>query len=346
MNIKTPQQFAAFLAFILASISTLSYTIIVVILSNPFSFIVAALLFILIGTIGYFIIFKLLKDLIFARIKVLYRTIHSFKINKGDFPINMNEDVLGKTEKEVYTWAKSKKEEIEVLQKQEAFRREFIGNLAHELRTPVFSIQGYILTLLEGGLEDENINRRFLERAAKGVDRMTQILEDLNTITRIESEQLDIELKRVNIKELVHEILESFEIKAKKKSIKLLIEQKNADPLYVNCDKNKINQVLTNLINNAINYGKENGTVIVRYFDYESNILLEVADNGLGIEEKHLTRLFERFYRVDKSRARNEGGSGLGLAICKHFIEAHGQMIDVRSTIGKGSTFSFTLEKG
>lgn len=297
--------------------------------------------------LSYFVIYYLLEKLITQKIRLLYRTIHNFKINRGDFPLNMREDVLVKTEKEVMAWVDRSREEMEKLRLQEAFRREFLGNLSHELKTPIFSIQGYILTLLEGGLEDENINRAFLERASKGVDRVTGIIEDLDIITKIESEELKLNSTTVNIVDLAKEIVESLEIKAEKRNIRLSLDVKR--PIYqeikVLCDRDKIGQVLGNLINNSINYGVENGHVEVRFFDLEDNILIEVSDNGIGIKEEHLPRLFERFYRVGKSRARNEGGTGLGLAIVKHLVEAHGQTIDVRSTVGQGSTFSFTLKK-
>lgn len=343
--INTPRKFAIFLALVLAVSSVIFMAIGCWIWLGAISIPMLLSGFVIIGLGSYFLVFYLLEQIITNKIRVLYRTIHSFKISKGDFPVNMDDDVLAKTEKEVFSWVKGKREEIEKLKEQEAFRREFIGNLAHELRTPVFSIQGYILTLLEGGLEDESINIKFLQRAAKGVDRMTNILEDLDTITKLESLRVKINKKNIDIRDLAEEILESFEIKAQEKKIRLLLEADEADTLMVSCDRDKVGQVLTNLINNAINYGKEGGYVKVRFFDFEDHYLVEVADNGIGIEEKHLSRLFERFYRVDKSRSRNDGGTGLGLAIAKHIIEAHGQMIDVRSTPGKGSTFSFTLQK-
>lgn len=345
MQLKTPRQFSIFLSFIIAVFSVIVEVLTQLIVVDEINMLFLLIQFLTVGTFGYFVILYLLKKLITEKIRVLYRTIHSFKINKGDFPVNMNEDVLGATEKEVLSWVKGRRTEIEKLKEQEVFRREFIGNLAHELRTPVFSIQGYILTLLEGGLEDENINRKFLERASKGVDRMTNILEDLDAITKLESEKIKINSKRVDIVDLSNEILESFELKAAEKNIKLKLDVKSLDPKFVNCDRDKIGQVLTNLINNAINYGNEGGHIKVRFFDFEDNILVEVADNGIGIEEKHLNRLFERFYRVDKSRSRHDGGTGLGLAIAKHIVEAHGQMISARSTPNEGSTFSFTLKK-
>lgn len=343
--INTPRQFAVFISFILAIIATAFVSIGSWLAFKEFNFLLSLVSFIVSGVVSYFIVFYFLEKLITNKIRVLYRTIHSFKISKGDFPVNMDEDVLEKTEKEVMSWVKTKREEIDKLKEQEAFRREFIGNLSHELRTPIFSIQGYILTLLEGGLEDDTINVKFLERASKGVDRMTNILEDLDTITKLESERIKINKRNIDIKDLAEEILESFEIKAKENNITLILDSKDMESIMVYCDRDKIGQVLTNLINNALNYGQEGGYVKVRFFDFEDNYLVEVADNGVGIEEKHLPRLFERFYRVDKSRSRHDGGTGLGLAIVKHIVEAHGQMINVRSTPGEGSTFSFTIQK-
>ena len=345
MNIKTPQQLAAFIAFLLGVFVSLCYAVVSLLILDDMSIWITIILFFSVSILGYFILYYLLEKYIVSRIRVLYRAIHSYKIKKSDFPISMSEDVLGKTEQEVNALARINKEEIEKLKYQEEYRREFIGNLAHELRTPIFSIQGYILTLLEGGLEDPSINRKFLERAAKGVDRMTSIVEDLDVITKIESGRLGLDLKQVELMNYIKEILESFEQKAEKENVKLIIDSKLEDQVFVKCDKHKIGQVLTNLINNAILYGKDGGMVIVRLFDFEDHILVEVADKGPGIDPDKISRLFERFYRVEKSRSRHEGGSGLGLSIAKHIVEAHGQMIDVRSSVGKGSTFSFTLEK-
>jgi two-component system, OmpR family, phosphate regulon sensor histidine kinase PhoR len=343
--IKTPRQFAIFLSIILAVTAGLIDVILELLMREDVSVTIVLLTVLITGIIGYLLIFYLLEKMITQKIRTLYRTIHSFKLSKGDFPVSMDEDVLAKSEKEVLAWAHGSKEQISQLKEQEEFRREFIGNLAHELRTPVFSVQGYILTLLEGGLEDDEINRKFLKRAADGVDRMTAILEDLDTITRLESDRLNLKIKKHNIIEVAEPIMESFEFKAKEKNITIQFDKKPVDPIMVNCDKDKIGQVFTNLINNAINYGNEGGYVKIRFFDYEDNILVEVSDNGIGITEKNLPRVFERFFRVDRSRSRHAGGTGLGLAIVKHIVEAHGQIINVRSTVGQGSTFSFTIEK-
>ena len=347
MLIKTPRQFSIIAAFVLTLISVVIIELTLFVSNVVVNQRYIMIMFIIMLVLVYLVIYYLLEKLITQKIRLLYRTIHNYKINRGDFPVKMNDDVLGKTEKEVLAWADNSREEIEKLRLQEEFRREFLGNLSHELKTPIFSIQGYILTLLEGGLEDENINRAFLERASKGVDRVTGIIEDLDLITRIESERLKLNTVPVNILTLAREIVESLEIKAQKRNVKLSLDWKRIGSQEINvlCDRDKIGQVLSNIINNSINYGVENGHTEVRFFDLEDNILIEVSDDGVGIKEEYLPRLFERFYRVDKSRARNEGGTGLGLAIVKHLVEAHGQTIDVRSTEGQGSTFSFTLKK-
>jgi len=345
MKIQTPRQFALLMAFLL-SILVIGIVVLVEVISGVDISILAILIAsVICFGVGYVIIYYLLERLITSKIRLLFRIIHNQKISKGDFAIEMSDDVLEKSEREVMNWKDLKQEEIEKLKEQEEFRREFLGNLAHELRTPIFSIQGYILTLLEGGLEDESINRKFLERASKGVDRMTGIIEDLDVITRIESERLKFVIEPVDIVKLAKEVMEDRELKAEHNKIKLTFNKDYPVPIEVLCDRDKIDQVMQNLINNSINYGVEGGETEVRFFDLEDNILIEVSDNGVGIAEDKLPRLFERFYRVDKSRARNEGGTGLGLAIVKHIIEGHGQTINVRSTEGAGSTFAFTLRK-
>jgi two-component system phosphate regulon sensor histidine kinase PhoR len=247
-------------------------------------------------------------------------------------------------EKNVAEWKENSSIEISKLKEQAEFRKEFLGNLAHELKTPVFSIQGYLLTLLDGGLEDPTVNRAFLERASKSTDRITGILEDLDQITRMETENLRLEIRSFDITELLKESFDSFELIAKEKNYQLLFE-KTFTSKYVNADRNKLGQVFTNLISNAISYGKDNGILLVSILDINDHYLLEFKDDGPGIEPHHLSRLFERFYRVEKSRNRNEGGSGLGLAIAKHIVESHGQSIQVKSQVGIGTTFVLTMEK-
>lgn len=298
-----------------------------------------------VATCTYFVFHYFIKYFITERLRVLYRSIRKGKLGgRQTRTFKLSDDLITNAEIETRRWSDEQIEVISELKEQAAFRREFLGNLAHELKTPVFSIQGYILTLLEGGLEDKKVNRNFLERASKATDRMTAILEDLDQLTKLEVNEIQLDLRRFNIVELVQDLFEDFEMRAKKRKIKLDFA-KEYSPIYVEADKGKIGQVLTNLIANSIAYGNVDGTTKVSFYILDDIVTVEVSDDGLGIDESHLIRLFERFYRVEKSRNRNEGGSGLGLAIAKHIIEAHGQTINVRSTIGVGSTFTFGLDK-
>lgn len=309
-------------------------------------FVESLLLLLCVTTFSSIVYYYLIKRYIADRLSILYRSIRKGKFSaKSSDPFKLNDDVIERAEVEAQKWSNDQTQTISKLKEQEEFRREFLGNLAHELKTPVFSIQGYILTLLEGGLEDETVNRAFLERASKATDRMTAILEDLDQLSRMEVNEIILDLEAFDVVELVKDIFEETEMNAKAKKIKLKFA-KDYDTILVNADRSKIGQVLTNLINNSIFYGSEKGETIVRFYTMDDIITVEVSDNGLGIEEHHLSRLFERFYRVEKSRNRNEGGSGLGLAIAKKIIVAHGQTINVRSTPGVGSTFTFSLDKG
>jgi len=294
----------------------------------------------------YLIFYYFINVFLNERLRLIYRTIRKGKITKENATnFKLSDDVITNIEKETREWADARNKEISKLKEQEEFRREFLGNLAHELKTPVFSIQGYILTLLDGALEDENVNRVFLERASKATDRMASILEDLDQITRLEVDDLKLEIRPFDIIELAQEVFDSFEIIAKEKNIRLKFSKDYYGGIIVSGDKGKIGQVLTNLIGNSIFYGNIGGRTEVRFYDVDGIVSIEVSDNGPGIEDQYLSRLFERFYRVEKSRNRNEGGSGLGLAIVKHIIESHDQSISVRSTVGLGSTFTFTLDK-
>lgn len=251
---------------------------------------------------------------------------------------------MDQAEIEVAKWKNDRNFEITRLKEQEQFRREFLGNLAHELKTPVFSIQGYILTLLEGGLEDKKINRSFLERAEKATDRMASILEDLDQITKLEVDELKNEIRSFDIIEVIKETFESLEILAKSKEYNLKFA-KEYSSIYVMADRTKIGQVFSNLLGNALTYGIDKGTCSINLIQIEDFIEIEVSDDGPGIDQVHHNRLFERFYRVEKSRNRQEGGSGLGLAIVKHIIESHGHTIYLKSKFGVGTTFYFNLKK-
>jgi two-component system phosphate regulon sensor histidine kinase PhoR len=297
------------------------------------------------GLISFGVFYFFIQRFINDRLKLLYRSIRKGKITKeNDLQFRITDDVIAQAEKETQEWTEERNKEIEKLKDQEEFRREFLGNLAHELKTPVFSIQGYILTLLDGGLEDESVNRNFLERASKSAERMANILEDLDEITKLEVDTLQMQIRAFDIVELIREVFESLELRASERKIKLGFA-KDYGNLFADGDRVKIGQVLTNLMNNSIFYGNEGGNTTIRLFVVDDIITVEVSDDGPGIDEKHIPRLFERFYRVEKSRNRNEGGSGLGLAICRHIIESHGQTISVRSTVGIGSTFAFSLDK-
>ncbi len=293
---------------------------------------------------SWFVFYKALQQFIYEKIKLIFRNMHLLKVERDAFDFDMGRDVLGDVNKKVADWAEDRLAEIEDLKEKENFRKEFVGNVAHELKTPIFSIQGYILTLLEGALEDPNFNRKFLRKAEKSVERMTMLVEDLDAITQFESGNLQLDLEDVDIVEVTRDAIESA-TQDRDKSITVGFREDYDKPILVKADAFRIGQVLINLINNSINYGKEGGKTSIRFFDLDEQILVEVEDNGSGISEEHLPRLFERFYRVDKSRARHQGGTGLGLAICKHIIEAHKQSIDVRSEMGNGSVFSFTLQK-
>jgi len=343
-QIKTPRQFSFVVSLILALLSMLVSLIVQYLFGDLLSVFRLVIVGVICFLLSYFVIYYFLEKLITSKIRLLYRVIHSNEERNVAVDLKMEDDVLGRVEKEVLNWGEDKREQIEQLKVQEEFRREFLGNLAHELKTPIFSIQGYILTLLEGGLEDDKINRKFLERANKGVDRIAKVVEDLDLITEIESGRISLNEQRVNIAELAQDVLDSFEIKAKTKEVNLFLES-DSDTLNVLCDKDKIEQVFINLINNSINYGKKNGFTKVNLLDMDGHVMIEIEDDGIGISNKDQERLFERFYRVDKSRARHEGGTGLGLSIVKHIVDAHQQAINVRSQLEKGSVFYFSLKK-
>ena len=346
MKINTPFKFTIFCSLIVSVFSVLSVSIYNfyfhdVSLSVYDSLLLFLFFFILIGTVT----FLLLEIFINRKIRLLFQLVQNYKMSSTDFKLNMNEDILSKSEAEILKLAKRNSSELVKLKSEEKFRREFIGNLAHELKTPIFSIQGYILTLLEGGLEDPSINKRFLQRALKGSERMNKIIIDLDMISRFESDRINMEIENNNIVDICQDIFESLELKAKENKITLRFAENYSNEILVSCDKDKVGQVIQNLIINAIKYSDPDTEVVVRFTDVERNILIEIEDNGPGIAEKHISRLFERFYRVDKSRARNEGGTGLGLSIVKHIIEAHGHTVQVRSKEGEGSNFFFTLTK-
>jgi two-component system phosphate regulon sensor histidine kinase PhoR len=296
----------------------------------------------------YLLSIYLIKKFVFDRIRLIYKKVMNMDSEAAkNIPFSYLSDIdpLENVDHTVSDWLKVQGAQITILKKQEEFRREFIGNIAHELKTPIFSMQGYVHTLLDGGLEDESINRKYLLRASYSIERMIGIVNDLDTITRLDSKVLQLEHSDFDIVNLAKEVIQGTEMQAQDQAITVKVAYKSDQPINVTADKDKISQVLTNLVINAIKYGNSGGYVSIEFHDLDEQILVEVIDNGPGIESEHIPRLFERFYRVDKHRSRQVGGSGLGLAIVKHIIEAHNQKINVRSKVGLGSTFSFTLKK-
>lgn len=292
----------------------------------------------------FFIIQFRVERFIYRRVKRIYDDVsllESSSFHKQ--PITTDMKTL--TE-EIEKFTQNKKLEIETLKVREAYRKEFLGNVSHELKTPLFTVEGYILTLLDGAGDDPKIRNQYLTRAAKGVERLIYIIKDLDMITKLESGDLHLEYKEFNIVELVQNVFDLLEMKASKKNISLVFDMDYTKPIMVRADKERIQQVLTNLIVNSIKYGNREGTTEVSIENLIQNkVIIRVTDNGEGIEKQHIPRLFERFFRVDKSGSRKEGGSGLGLSIVKHIIEAHRERIYVESSYGVGSEFSFTLEK-
>lgn len=297
--------------------------------------------------IGSFMLIRfMLEKYIYRKVKLIYKIIHKSKTSvKDKSAITQDEHILQRVSDEVAEWAESQEREIESLKKLEKYRRAFIGNVSHELKTPIFTIQGYIHTLLDGGIEDETINTKYLEKAASNVERLQHIVDDLEVISKLETGSVALDIQNFDIKELTKEVISDAQFQAKEKNINIMLKDGADKNFQVSADRDNITQVLNNLVVNSIKYGKQDGTTKIGFYDMDKYVLVEVSDNGIGIEEQHLNHLFDRFYRVDKSRSRNMGGSGLGLAIVKHILEAHNQTINVRSTPGVGSTFGFTIAK-
>ncbi len=280
------------------------------------------------------------------KIDPISKTIHSYTMSQKKLRDKIDTgEVIPDLNQEVKIWADNQSEEIKKLRQLEKYRKDFLGNVSHELKTPIFNIQGYILTLLDGGMEDESINKLYLKRAEKSTGRLINIVDDLDSIARLESGEFKLQMEVFNLVKVVEEVFEYHEMQARQKSIKIGFEGNYYKAIKVVADKKRIMEVISNLISNSIKYGKEGGKTTIGFIDKGENILIDITDNGIGIEEKNLPRIFERFYRVDKSRSRESGGTGLGLAIVKHTIQAHNQTITVRSKNGQGSTFIFSLDK-
>ena len=291
-----------------------------------------------------FLILQLrVRKLFFERIRQIYEDLE-FETDSliKTSPIDSEMNSLSKDLEE---FVKLKRTEIETLKKEGIYRKEFVGNVAHELKTPLFSVQGYISNLLDGAMDDKELLKKYLKRAEKSVDRLTFIIKDLDLITQLESSMLKLKFTSFDILKLTEEIIEDLEISASKRNIKIIFNKNYDKQILVEADKNRIEQVITNLVTNSINYGSEKGTTEISFESNVEKIIVKVNDNGEGISEENMPRLFQRFFRVDESRSRSQGGSGLGLAIVKHIIDAHNENIYVQSTVGVGSEFSFSLKK-
>ena len=289
----------------------------------------------------------MMKQYVAYKLKPIYSMVLSRDVHTTEIVDEMKDKHVENISEELTAWADDNDKEIARLKQNEAFRKQYLGNVAHELKTPIFNIQGYISTLLDGSLEDELINRKYLERAEKSIDRLINIVSDLDTISKLENDMNRLKMEEFDIVALAKEIVEQLEIEAAKRSIRLSV--KGADSLpssfWVTADQHFVGQVLVNLITNSIHYGKDGGTTRIRFRDMADKVLVEVEDTGIGIPKEDMPRIFERFYRVDKGRSRGQGGTGLGLAIVKHIVEAHGERITVRSELGSGTTFAFPLKK-
>lgn len=325
---------------VIAAILSPSLTLIIIFLVDHFIIDPVALIFI--GVFSFFISYLLIEILYTRKIESISAKIYEQLPSRNK---KFDDGTLEQIERSLEKLIQERKKEIDHLNKLETYRKEYIGNISHELKTPIFNIQGYIQTLLDGGLEDSDVNRKFLERADRSVERMITIVEDLQTITQFETGELELDFESFDISALANDVCDAMDMRAKSKNIQLTVREMDQISYLVYADRFRIRQVIANLIVNSIKYGKEGGETKIIFRDNGDLIMVEVSDNGIGIDKKHLPRLFERFYRVDKSRSREQGGSGLGLAIVKHIIEAHEQNINVMSTVGVGSVFSFNLEK-
>jgi two-component system phosphate regulon sensor histidine kinase PhoR len=338
----SPQQLSAFTALILsvpvaAGIGLLTFDWLVALISLGVVFAGA-----------YLLIRFVLESFIYRKIKLIYKFIYQTKATRREetyYKYILPQKGIDEVRADVEQWAEQRSAEIEKLKTNEAYRKEFLQNLAHEFKTPIFAIQGYVDTLLNGALENPDVNKRFLENTARNVERMVNLVEDLDEITRLESGQQPLYKENFVIQDLIRESYETLSIKSEAKNIRFSIKKGCEYPVTVFADKEKIRQVLNNLLENATKYGRLDGYIVASVYKTDGrHVLIEIGDDGIGISEEHLPRIFERFYRTDRGRSRNVGGTGLGLAICKHIIEAHGQTIHVRSKPDIGTTIGFTLD--
>lgn len=337
----SPKQLSLFTALILSIPVALG----IYLLNNSWQHAIIAFGLMLVG--GYALILFTLERFIYRKIKLIYKMIHQTKASKREetyYKYILPKKSIDEVREDVEAWGEQQQNEIAMLRKNEQFRKEFLQNLAHEFKTPVFAIQGYVDTLLGGALHNPEVNKAFLEKTARNVERLSNLINDLDEISKLERGELMLYKENFVIQDLIREVYESLSIKAEQRHIKCTIKKGCESPLFVFADKEKIRQVILNLVENSVKYGKNGGTITASaYITDEKRILVEISDDGMGIQERHLPRIFERFYRTERGRSVDVTGSGLGLAICKHIVEAHGQTIHVRSTENVGTTIGFTL---
>ena len=337
----SPRQLSAFTALALAAPISLGIYLL------QLNWVVGLVSFLLIFVGSFFLILTIIQNFIYRKIKLIYKFIHQTKASKKEemyYKYILPQKSIDDVREDVEAWALQRSREIDLLKKNESFRKEFLQNLSHEFKTPVFAIQGYVDTLLQGALEQPDVNRRFLEKAAKNAERLVNLLKDLDEISRLERGELQLTQQNFIIQDLVREVFESLSWKAEARHIVFSIKKGCEQPLTVHADKEKIRQVISNLVDNSIKYGKFGGSTVASIYNTDDrNVLIEISDDGMGIAEKNLDRVFERFFRTQEGRSRDLTGSGLGLSICKHIIEAHGHTIHVRSKENIGTSIGFTL---
>lgn len=338
----SPQQLSAFTALIL------SLPIAVGIWVLTWDWLVALVSLVVTFIGSYLLIRFVLESFIYRKIKLIYKFIYQTKATKREetyYKYILPQKGIDEVRKDVEQWAEQRSAEIELLKTNEAYRKEFLQNLAHEFKTPIFAIQGYVDTLLSGAMENPEVSKRFLENTSRNVDRMVNLVQDLDEISRLESGEQPLNKENFVIQDVIRETYEALSIKTNARNIRCSIKKGCESPITVFADKEKIRQVLNNLIENAAKYGKKDGSIVASVYKTDGrHVLIELSDDGIGISEEHLPRIFERFYRTDRGRSRDVGGTGLGLAICKHIIEAHGQAMHVRSKLDIGTTIGFTLD--
>jgi len=344
MKLKKSYKFALKSAFYIALFCFIITLFFIYIFYNKIDLYEALSVSILVFIFSFFLVQYRVERFIYKRVKKIYEEVSLLDV-KELRKSSVTSDIESLS-KEVKKFAENKRLEIEMLKIREEYRREFLGDVSHELKTPLFTVQGYLLTLLEGAIKDKTIRDKYLSRANKSVDRLISVVKDLDMISGLESGNLNLHIETFNIIAIIQNVFDLLEFESKKRNILLAFDKKYDVPILVKGDAKRIEQVLINLVENSIKYGRQKGETAVSITNYSSKkFLIKIVDDGEGIQQHHLPRLFDRFYRVDQSRSREQGGSGLGLSIVKHIIEAHNEHVFVESNYGKGSTFSFTLKK-